>query len=78
MLANERSLHHANQQNQIEERSFGLRSLLSTNDVRFGSWPCKNALPREVDERPGSVQSQAAIAAISGLAPTMFMTRVRL
>ena len=33
---------------------------------------------QEVDERSGSVQSQAAIAAISGLGPTMFMTRVRL
>jgi hypothetical protein len=46
--------------------------------VGFGSWPCKNAFPRQVDERRGSVQSQAAIAAISGLVPTMFMTRIRL
>jgi hypothetical protein len=46
--------------------------------VRCGSWSCKNALPREVGEKLGPVWSQATIAAISGLAPTMFMTRVRL
>ena len=40
--------------------------------------PCKNTLPGEVGEKPGPVRSQAAIAAISGLIPTMFMTRVRL
>jgi hypothetical protein len=45
---------------------------------RCGSWPCKNALRREVGEKPGPVRSQATIAAISGLIPTMFMTRVRL
>jgi hypothetical protein len=45
--------------------------------VCFGSWPCKNTLPREVGEKPGPVRSQATIAAISGLVPTMFMTRVR-
>src|ERR1700749_3595493 len=39
--------------------------------VRFGSWPCKNALPREVGEKPGPVRSQPAIAAISGLVATM-------
>ena len=48
------------------------------DDFCFGSWPCKNTLPREVGERPGPVRSQATIAAISGLVPTMFMTRVRL
>jgi|SRR6188474_2817088 len=35
-------------------------------------------LPREGGEKPGPVLSQATIAAISGLVPTMFMTRVRL
>src|ERR1700732_2735161 len=32
----------------------------------------------EGGEKPGPVRSQATIAAISGLVPTMFMTRVRL
>jgi hypothetical protein len=35
-------------------------------------------LPGEVGDKPGPVRSQATIAAISGLVPTMFMTRVRL
>jgi hypothetical protein len=47
-------------------------------DVGYGSWPCKNTLAREVGENPGPVRSQAAIAAISGLIPMTFMTRVRL
>ena len=34
--------------------------------------------PREVGEKPGPARFQATIAAISGLIPTMFMTRVRL
>jgi hypothetical protein len=46
--------------------------------VRSGSWPCKNIPPREVGEKPGPARSQATIAAISGLLPSMFMTRVRL
>ena len=46
--------------------------------VGNGSWPCKNALSREVGEKPGPVRSQATIAAIASLVPTMFMTRVRL
>ena len=46
--------------------------------VRLGSWLCKNAVLREVGEKLGLVQSQATIAAINGLIPTMFMTRVRL
>ena len=46
--------------------------------VRVGSWPCKNTLPKGVGEKAGPVRSQATIAAISGLIPTMFMTRVRL
>jgi hypothetical protein len=46
--------------------------------VRFGSWSCKNALLREVGEKPRPVRSQATIAATSGLVPTMFITRVRL
>jgi hypothetical protein len=42
-----------------------------------------NLLPRAFDllmsgEKPGPVRSQATIAAISGLIPTMFMTRVKL
>jgi hypothetical protein len=48
------------------------------SSVRFGSWSCKNILPKEVGEKPGPGRSQATIAAISGLVPTMFMTRVRL
>jgi hypothetical protein len=47
-------------------------------DVRFGSWSCKNSIPGEFGEKAGPVGSQAAIATISGLVPTMFMTRVRL
>jgi hypothetical protein len=50
----------------------GFQDTRSTNRrVRFGSWPCKNAHPRDVGEKPGPVRSQAAIAAISGLVPTM-------
>jgi hypothetical protein len=47
--------------------------------VSYGSWSCQNGL-RGVgagSHGPGVV-SQVAIAAISGLMPTMFMTRVRL
>jgi len=33
---------------------------------------------KEVGEKPGPVRYQATIAAISGLVPTMLMTRVRL
>src|SRR6476619_6374551 len=44
-------------------------------NVRDGSWPCKNAFPRIAGEKPGPVRSQATIAAISGLIPTMFMSR---
>jgi hypothetical protein len=51
---------------------------ICASHVRLGSWPCKNALRREVGEKSGPVRSQATIAAISGLIPTMFMTRVRL
>jgi len=36
-----------------------------TWDVSYRSWPCKNALPREVGEKPGPVRSQATIAAIN-------------
>jgi hypothetical protein len=49
-----------------------------SRNVRNGSWPCKNTFPGEVGEKSGAVRSQAAIAAISGSVPTMFMTRVRL
>jgi hypothetical protein len=34
--------------------------------------------PFPLGEKPGPVRSQATIAAISGLAPTMFMIHVRL
>src|ERR1700730_18682581 len=35
-------------------------SCLEARNVRLGSWPSKNALPREVGEKPGPVRSQAA------------------
>jgi hypothetical protein len=47
-------------------------------DVRFSSWSRKNALASEVAEKPGPGRSQATIAVISCLVPTMFVTRVRL
>jgi len=47
-------------------------------NARFGSWSCKNG-PMDVGPgRQGRRVSQATMAAISGLTPTMFMTRVRL
>jgi hypothetical protein len=46
-------------------------------DFRNGSWPCQNGL-QDRRWQPGPGLSQAAIAAIRGLTPTMFMTRVRL
>jgi hypothetical protein len=55
-----------------------LRCLIRSCEVRSGSWPCKNSLLGEVGEKLGPVRSQAAIAAMSDLIPTMFMTRVRL
>ena len=45
--------------------------------VRCGSWPCKNGVERSVLGQNTSAL-QASIAAISGLTPMMFMTRVRL
>jgi len=51
---------------------------LNKRHVAFGSWPCKNSIPGKPERRPGLGRSQAAIAAINGLVPTMFMTRVRL
>jgi hypothetical protein len=47
-------------------------------DVRFGSWPCQSGVRDVGPGRQDPGVSQAAIAAISGLTPTMFMTRVRL
>src|SRR5258706_4932935 len=47
-------------------------------NVRNGSWSCKKRLERDLStgsKNPSG--SQAAIAAIRGLVPTMFMTRVR-
>ena len=46
-------------------------------EVRFGSWSCKNAL-EEIGSESQKREAQAAIAAINGLIPMMFMTRVRL
>ena len=43
-------------------------------NVRFGLGRVRRRLAQASHDRPGSVQSQAAIAAISGLVPTMFMT----
>ena len=40
-------------------------------------WPCKNTLEGEMSIEI-LVWAQATIAAISGLIPTMFITRVRL
>jgi hypothetical protein len=47
-------------------------------DVRLGSWPCKNSFERSVLRQNAGAFQAAAIAAISGLMPMMFMTRVRL
>jgi len=46
--------------------------------VRNGSWPCKNGVKGTLVVKARPVRSQATIATISGLVPTMFMTRVRL
>lgn len=50
---------------------------VKADHFRNGSWLCKNAFA-EVGEKPAPAQSQPTIVAISGLAPPMFMTRVRL
>jgi hypothetical protein len=68
---------------ELFDRNSGAKFLMSApkpkqREVRSGSWPCKNTLRREAGEKREPVRSQAAIAAISGLVPTMFMTRVRL
>ena len=39
---------------------------------------CKNGLERRRSRKPRDAVCQATIAAISGLIPTIFMTRVRL
>ena len=53
------------------------RTVCLNRNVRLGSWPCKNtSFPRKLVRSQD--RSQATIAAISGLIPTMFMTRVRL
>jgi hypothetical protein len=49
-----------------------------TGEVRFGSWPWKNGLGEVGPRSQDHGVSQAAIAVISGLTPTMLMTRVRL
>ena len=52
--------------------------------VRFGSWSCKSAATWVVDKAGGEqwaadiLAAHTLIAAISGLMPTMFITRVRL
>src|SRR5262249_41990373 len=46
-------------------------------DVRFGSWPCKNAVAAAFLEKPGLFVA-VLIAAISGWIPIIFITRVRL
>ena len=44
----------------------------------FGVLAVQKHPSKEVGEKPGAVRYQATIAAISGLVPTMLMTRVRL
>jgi hypothetical protein len=51
---------------QIEERSFGMRSLLSTNDVRFGSWLCENAKTLNRDRRSYSSKTVLVAQRASG------------
>ena len=51
--------------------------LHAIKDVSYGSWSCKNAL-EEIGSESQKREAQAAIAAINGLIPMMFMTRVRL
>jgi hypothetical protein len=70
--ADDASLHHYRSGESTKSRP------RSSGKVCCGSWPCKNGLPRKVDEKPGPVRSQATIAAMSGLVPTMFITLVRL
>jgi hypothetical protein len=45
--------------------------------VRYAPWSCKNVL-EEIGCESQKRGAQAAIAAINGLIPMMFMTRVRL
>ncbi len=52
--------------------------LMGLTKVAYGSWPCQNGLERGRFWEPGAEVAWAAIAAISGLIPTMFITRVRL
>ncbi len=53
--------------------------ILGTNvHVRIGSWPCNNARGWLGGPEGQITLPQAASAAISGVVPTMFMTRVRL
>jgi hypothetical protein len=53
-------------------------AVLRIRDVWSGSWSCKNGLEAMSIFEARLVRSQAAIAAISGLIPTMFIARVRL
>jgi hypothetical protein len=62
----------------LRSNSDCIRRVVSTSDVRDGSWPCKNRLRGTRVMGPGPGVTQATIAAMSGLMPTMFMTRVRL
>ncbi|MGA8902391.1 hypothetical protein, partial [Bradyrhizobium sp.] len=49
-----------------------------TRDPDGGDTTARGFLPRPAGEKPRPARSRAVIAAISGLVPTMFMTRVRL
>jgi hypothetical protein len=57
-----------------------LQRALATHD-RIGSWPCENAAVGVLDGGSLSPRARAVyalMAAINGLMPTMFITRVRL
>jgi hypothetical protein len=63
------------------QESTALRDFNSPYD-RYGSWSCDNALTGAPNNwgllQKGAQLLHVWIAAISGLMPTMFMTRVRL
>jgi hypothetical protein len=70
-----RALAHQN----LEDFGAGRRrDIWGMSDVRSGSWLCENALEGRCRSGILDAGVQATIAAISGLIPTMFMTRVRL
>ncbi len=57
--------------------SLDCTSRVSGLEVRLGSWSCQNGLGMSPGSQSPAV-FQPAIAAINGLTPMMFMTRVRL